>query len=49
MTARTSTDRAASGRDVTISKPEKQLWPDLAFTKQEYADYLADRRSVPRT
>jgi bifunctional non-homologous end joining protein LigD len=25
---------------VTISRPEKQLWPDLPFTKQEYADYL---------
>jgi bifunctional non-homologous end joining protein LigD len=25
-------------RAVTISKPEKELWPD--FTKQDYADYL---------
>jgi bifunctional non-homologous end joining protein LigD len=25
---------------VKISRPEKQLWPDLAFTKQDYADYL---------
>jgi bifunctional non-homologous end joining protein LigD len=26
-------------RDVAISRPDKQLWPD--FTKQEFADYLA--------
>ncbi len=25
---------------VEVSKPDKQLWPDLAFTKQDYADYL---------
>jgi bifunctional non-homologous end joining protein LigD len=25
---------------VKISRPEKELWPDLAFTKQDYADYL---------
>ena len=35
------TDHAGSHGDVTISKPDKQLWPDVAFTKQEYADYLA--------
>lgn len=27
-------------REVTISRPDKQLWPDLGFTKQDYADYL---------
>ena len=31
-------DGAARGREVTISKPEKELWPDI--TKQAYADYL---------
>jgi bifunctional non-homologous end joining protein LigD len=35
-----SADRASRSRDITISRPEKQLWPDLPFTKQEYADYL---------
>jgi bifunctional non-homologous end joining protein LigD len=35
------TERSGPAGDVTISKPDKQLWPDLAFTKQEYADYLA--------
>jgi DNA ligase D len=25
---------------VEVSKPDKQLWPDLAFTKQDYADFL---------
>lgn len=34
------TDQARAGRDVTISKPDKLLWPDVAFTKQEFADYL---------
>ena len=33
-------DGAGRGRDVTISKPDKQLWPEIAFTKQDYADYL---------
>jgi DNA ligase D len=39
MSPKTS-DGAGTTRDVTISKPDKHLWPDLAFTKQDYADYL---------
>jgi bifunctional non-homologous end joining protein LigD len=38
LTKETPADRAARGREVTISKPDKQLWPDI--TKQAYADYL---------
>jgi bifunctional non-homologous end joining protein LigD len=38
LTKETPADRAARGREVTISKPDKQLWPDI--TKQDYADYL---------
>ena len=40
MSPKTGTDRAAWARDAPISKPEKLLWPDVPFTKQEYADYL---------
>jgi DNA ligase D len=36
--SKTSTDRTARGREVTISKPDKELWPGV--TKQAYADYL---------
>ena len=31
-------DGGARGREVTISKPDKELWPGI--TKQNYADYL---------
>ena len=37
-----TTPKARASREVTISRPEKQLWPDLGFTKQDYADYLRD-------
>jgi bifunctional non-homologous end joining protein LigD len=40
MSPKKATDRAAWAQDAPISKPDKQLWPDLPFTKQEYADYL---------
>ena len=40
MSRGTAIDRAARSRTVTISKPEKQLWPEISLTKQEYADYL---------
>ena len=30
----------AGNRVVTVSKPDKQLWPDLPITKQDYVDYL---------
>jgi bifunctional non-homologous end joining protein LigD len=40
MGARPSAARAPRGPDVEVSKPDKQLWPDLSFTKQDYADYL---------
>jgi bifunctional non-homologous end joining protein LigD len=40
MSRGTATDRAARSRTVTISKPEKQLWPEISLTKQDYADYL---------
>lgn len=33
-------DRLARPREVTISRPEKELWPDVPLTKQAYADYL---------
>jgi bifunctional non-homologous end joining protein LigD len=32
--------KARASREVPISRPDKQLWPDLGFTKQDYADYL---------
>ena len=32
--------KTRASREVTISRPDKQLWPDLGFTKQDYADYL---------
>ena len=35
-----TTPKARASREVTISRPDKQLWPDLGFTKQDYADYL---------
>ena len=38
LSKETPAGRAARGREVTISKPEKELWSD--FTKQGYADYL---------
>jgi bifunctional non-homologous end joining protein LigD len=28
------------GREVTISRPDKELWPGVGVTKQDYADYL---------
>jgi bifunctional non-homologous end joining protein LigD len=40
MSRATGTDRGARSRTVTISKPEKELWPDIPVTKQGYADYL---------
>jgi bifunctional non-homologous end joining protein LigD len=40
MSPKTSTDRAAWAGDAPISKPEKQLWPDVPITKQDYAEYL---------
>jgi bifunctional non-homologous end joining protein LigD len=36
----TSEDRTAPSRAVTISRPEKELWPEIPVTKQDYADYL---------
>jgi DNA ligase D len=33
-----STDRRPRGREVTISKPDKELWPGVS--KQDFADYL---------
>jgi bifunctional non-homologous end joining protein LigD len=36
--SKTSTDRTARSREVTISKPDKELWPGV--TKQGFADYL---------
>ena len=41
MSQTTATDRGRPRRSVTISRPEKQLWPDIPLTKQDYADYLA--------
>ena len=38
MSKNASTDGSIRGRDVTISKPDKELWPGT--TKQDYADYL---------
>jgi bifunctional non-homologous end joining protein LigD len=35
-----TTPKSRASREVTISRPDKQLWPDLGFTKQDYADYL---------
>jgi bifunctional non-homologous end joining protein LigD len=40
MSQTTASDRGAGRRAVTISRPEKQLWPDIPVTKQDYADYL---------
>jgi len=40
MSPKEAGDPAARSPDVTISRPEKLLWPDLAFTKQDYAEYL---------
>jgi DNA ligase D len=40
MSPKTSVDRAAWASDPPISKPEKQLWPDVAVTKRDYAEYL---------
>ena len=30
-----------AARDVTVSRPDKLLWPDIGITKQRYVDYLA--------
>ena len=38
MSRVTATDSAGRGRAVTISKPDKELWPGIS--KQAYADYL---------
>ena len=38
MSKKASIERSARGRRVTISKPDKELWPGV--TKQDYADYL---------
>jgi len=38
MSRATATDSAGRGRAVTISKPDKELWPGIS--KQAYADYL---------
>ena len=38
MSRKASIERSARGRRVTISKPDKELWPGV--TKQDYADYL---------
>jgi bifunctional non-homologous end joining protein LigD len=32
--------RAGSSRDVTISRPDKVLWPEPSLTKQDLADHL---------
>ena len=36
----TETSETTGGREVTISRPDKLLWPDVPVTKQDYADYL---------
>jgi len=38
MSGTTPEARTARGREVTISRPDKQLW--VGVTKQDYADYL---------
>jgi bifunctional non-homologous end joining protein LigD len=38
VSEKASIERSARGREVTISKPDKELWPGV--TKQDYADYL---------
>lgn len=40
MPAMSETTPKARGREVTISRPDKQLWPDVPVTKQDHADYL---------
>lgn len=41
MSRTTATEGADGRRAVTISRPEKLLWPDVPVTKQHYAEYLA--------
>ena len=38
MSKKASIERSPHGREVTISKPDKELWPGI--TKQDFADYL---------
>jgi len=40
MPAMAKTTENSGGRAVTISRPDKLLWPDAPVTKQGYAEYL---------
>lgn len=40
MSQKPSRDRAGRHREVTISRPDKELWPQLPVTKQDYSEYL---------
>ena len=41
MQVMAKTTETSGSRGVTISRPDKLLWPDAAVTKQDYADYLS--------
>jgi bifunctional non-homologous end joining protein LigD len=40
MGQETTGERAGRDRKVTISRPDKELWPEIPVTKQDYAAYL---------